>query len=103
MLIANPRLAAEETYVAFKNLRLLAACGGILGLDNAHFATIAASNIRQRVSNPECVELLDGKSAEQRSACLRAFYNAKRKARSLVKQIVPRQALRFLELMIHRR
>ena len=36
MLRANPEMAAEETYVAFKNFRLLCECGGIVGQDNAH-------------------------------------------------------------------
>ena len=103
MLLANPSLAHEETYVAFKNLRLLAACGGIVGQDNAHFATIAASYILQRDANPDRVVLLDGWIAEKHSASLRLFYEVKRKTREFVKRIVPREALSFISRMAHRR
>jgi hypothetical protein len=103
MLMVNPDLAAHETYIAFKNLHLLAACGGIVGQDNAHFATIAASYVLQRDSNPERVTLLEGRIAEARSAQLRLLYGAKRGIRDFVKRIVPRQALRFIVSTMHRR
>ena len=103
MLLANPSLAREETYVAFKNLRLLAACGGVVGQDNAHFATIVASYILQRDANPDRVVLLDGWIAEKHSPSLRLLYQTKRKSRELIKRIVPREALNFVSRMTHRR
>ena len=100
--MANPELAAGETYVAFKNLRLLAACGGIVGQDNAHFATIAANYIFQRDSNPERIVLLDGRIAESQSARLRLLYGAKRGIRNLAKQVIPQPVLRLLNTSMHR-
>ena len=102
MLLANPSLAREETYVAFKNLRLLAACGGVVGQDNAHFATIAASYILQRDANPDRVVLLDGWTAEKHSASLRLFYEVKRRTREFARRLVPRESLNFVGKLTHR-
>jgi len=103
MLMANPAMVVEETYVAFKNLRLLAACGGLVGQNNAHFATIAASFILQRDSRPERVILIDGRVAEKRSLPLRLIHHTKRQARAVAKRVLPRRMLRSLTFLVYRR
>jgi hypothetical protein len=102
MLMANPELAAEETYIAFKNLRLLAACGGLVGQSNAHFATIVASFVLQRDSQPERIRLIDGRIAERRSVSLRLTQAAKRNVRAMMRQIVPRSVVRCLNRVMYR-
>ena len=103
MLLANRDMAADETYVAFKNLRLLASCGGLVGQTNAHFATIASSFILQRDGRMERVLLIDGQLAERQSWLIGAAYGFKRKTRSLVKRMTPDRVLRHLDRMRHRR
>lgn len=96
MLMANPSMAAEETYVAFKNLRLLAECGGIVGQDNAHFATIAASNVLHQTSRPERVILLNGNVARQQSPFIEIRYFFQLKAREFAKRVLPRFIIRAI-------
>ncbi|MCK1625455.1 hypothetical protein IVA98_20265 [Bradyrhizobium sp. 160] len=96
MLMANPKIAAQETYVAFKNLRLLAQCGGIVGQDNAHFATIAASHILYKGGNSDRVVLLNGNAAKADSALIQTYYVLKLNLRKAAKQILPAGVIRFI-------
>lgn len=89
MLIANPSLAKQETFVAMKNIYLLSACGGIVGQDNAHFATIAASRIAARQGNSDRIALVDGKFAEKNSPMLGQFFALKTAIRSLGRRLLP--------------
>jgi hypothetical protein len=102
MLMATPSMAAEETYIAFKNLRLLAGCGGLVGQTNAHFATIAASFILQRDGRSERVTLIDGHIAERQSRLLGTAYRLKRKVRAAVKDILPAHLLKYIDRARHR-
>ncbi|MGY4330320.1 ribosomal protein S9 [Bradyrhizobium sp. LB7.2] len=96
MLMSNPAIAAQETYVAYKNLRLLAQCGGIVGQDNAHFATIAASHVLYRHGDRDRIVLLNGNVAKEHSHLVRAHYLVKLKARELAKNILPRGVVSFI-------
>lgn len=101
MLLANPALAAQETYVALKNLQLLASCGGIVGQDNAHFATIAGSYILSRDGNPDRVVLLNGNVAKLKSPIIRLQYFFKLRARAIARQLLPTQLLRAINRMMN--
>jgi hypothetical protein len=100
MLRANPEMASEETYVAFKNFRLLCECGGTVGQDNAHFATLAASYVFNRDSNAERIHLID---PNRGSKVVLLISRLKWHFRSIVKAILPRSALICLDRFIHRR
>lgn len=100
MLMASPEMASEETYVAFKNFRLLCECGGIVGQDNAHFATIAASHVFYRDAHAERIHLLD---PSQGSKVMTLISRMKWHFRTLVKAILPRSVLDRLNHIIHRR
>ncbi|MBM7488394.1 hypothetical protein ACVWWI_006055 [Bradyrhizobium sp. USDA 3686] len=101
MLIANPSMAAEETYIAFKNLRLLAECGGIVGQDNAHFATIAASHIRYRTPPLARIALLNGNVAKIESRLIGLQYFLKLRIREAVKRMLPSQVIQFINRVSH--
>lgn len=89
MLMSNPALTAEETLTAYKNIALLSACGGIIGQDNAHFATLAAAVIAERRGDRETVSLIDGWHAEKASVAIRLYFSAKRWARRRVRSVLP--------------
>jgi hypothetical protein len=89
MLIASPKLADEETRVAFKNIALLAACGGVVGQDNAHFATLAAGAILARENKPARIALIDGRIAEKSSPLLSAWYQIKLAVRAIARRLFP--------------
>ena len=100
MLFANPEMSSRETYVAFKNFRLLCQCGGIVGQDNAHFATLAASFIFNRDSKAERIDLID----PNRGPKITVFtQQLKVGLRSIVKSVFPRSILTRLDRMIYRR
>lgn len=100
MLSANPTMSSQETYVAFKNMRLLGECGGVVGQQNAHFATLAASYIFNRDSRSERLTLIDPN-------CLPKLVLIKQRLkwglRSLVKSAVPRSLLARVDHFIHKR
>jgi hypothetical protein len=100
MLLATPAMASQETYVAFKNFRLLCECGGIVGQDNAHFATLAASYVFNRDSNAERIRLIDPNHG---SRVILLLSRLKWHFRTIVKAIVPRSILVRLDRIIHRR
>jgi hypothetical protein len=100
MLLAQPEMAAEETYVAFKNFRFLCECGGVVGQDNAHFATLAASYVLNRDSNAERIHLIDPHQGSRAAILLSRL---KWHFRTVVKTMLPRAALVRLDRMIHRR
>jgi hypothetical protein len=89
MLLENPDLAEVETRVAFKNIALLARCGGIVGQDNAHFATLASGAILARETRPERIALIDGRHAEKRSSVLTAWFRIKLALRALARKLLP--------------
>jgi hypothetical protein len=89
MLLTRPELADEQTRVAYKNIWLLSACGGLVGQDNAHFATLAAGAIYARYGSDAYIRLIDGRIAERRSSSLRAIYTASKLARALGRRLLP--------------
>ena len=100
MLFANPEMSSQETYVAFKNFRLLCECGGIVGQNNAHFATLAASYIFNRDSKSERIDLIDPNRAPKITLFTQWL---KLGVRSIVKSVFPRTILARLDRMIYRR
>jgi hypothetical protein len=94
MLLSSPELGAQETQVAFKNISLLAHCGGLIGQHNAHFATLAGSAIAARDGSAERVVIIDGALAEKRSPMLRAYFGTKRTIRALGRRLLPGLAMR---------
>jgi hypothetical protein len=94
MLIAAPDLAEAETRVAFKNIALLAACGGVVGQDNAHFATLAAGAILAREGQAERIVLIDGRIAEKSSPVLSAWYRLKLALRAIARRLFPQLTAR---------
>lgn len=101
MLFRNPELARQETFTAAKNFFLLSACGGLVGQDNAHFATLAAALVRDRNPEPERVALLHGQIAELESPMLRRYFALKRQARALARACVPEQLrMKLLKLKL---
>ena len=103
MLRANPEMAAQETYVAFKNFRLLCECGGIVGQDNTHFATLARSCILNRGTEAHNTFLIDGNIAQRSQLHLRVLYLLKNSFRSFVKRVFPREILSRVDRALHRR
>jgi hypothetical protein len=99
MLLAYPEMAAEETYVAFKNFRLLCECGGIVGQDNAHFATMAASYIFHRDSSAERIHLIDPNQGTRAAVLMSRL---KWRFRTIVKATIPRSALVRLDHILVR-
>ena len=97
MLFRNPDLARQETFTAVKNLTLLSACGGIVGQDNAHFATIASAIIASSGS-PTRIILLNGKLAEFEVPILGLYFRLKRTVRAFVRNRLPRRLLQKLFL-----
>lgn len=100
MLFANPEMSPLETYTAFKNFRLLCACGGIVGQDNAHFATLAASYILNRDSAAERIHLIDPRAASRATLFV---HRLKWGFRSIVKKVFPREILSRVDRISHRR
>jgi hypothetical protein len=94
MLIASPDLADEETRVAFKNIALLSACGGVVGQDNAHFATLAAGAILAREGKRARIALIDGRIAEKNSPLLSGWYQIKLALRALARRLLPQLTAR---------
>lgn len=88
MIIGKPELAEDETKTAFKNIWLLAQCGGVVGQDNAHFATLSTSSIFSATGSNNGV-LLDGKIAQKNSRTLDFYYRNKMAIRSLLRRIFP--------------
>lgn len=89
MLISSPGLARQETRSAYKNIFLLAQCGGIIGQHNAHFATLAAASIYARDGRTERCDLIDGQMSEQRAPILALYFRAKKGARALGRMLLP--------------
>ncbi|MCH7627832.1 hypothetical protein [Novosphingobium sp.] len=89
MLMERPDLVEQETLVAFKNIHLLARCGGVVGQDNAHFATIAAASILARGTAPARVALISGRIAEENSAALAALFRMKKLVRAIGRRLLP--------------
>ena len=89
MLIRAPELIHQETRVAFKNIALLAQCGGVIGQDNAHFATLSAASIAARDWSVERTDLIDGRIAERQSMVLSAYFQGKKVARAAVRRLFP--------------
>jgi hypothetical protein len=98
MLFRNPDLARQETFTAVKNLTLLSACGGIVGQDNAHFATIASAIIASSGSSPTRIILLNGQIAEFEAPILGHYFRLKRTLRAFVRNRLPRRLLHKLFL-----
>lgn len=99
MLLAYPEMAAGETYVAFKNFRLLCECGGIVGQNNAHFASIAASYIFNRDSSAERIHLIDPNQGARAAVLMSRL---KWRLRATVKATIPRSALARLDHVLVR-
>jgi hypothetical protein len=94
MLIRSPDLAEQETHVAFKNIALLSQCGGIIGLDNAHFSTLSARAITARGIEADHVMLIDGRLAENRSRFLKIAFDIKRGIRAIARNALRRFTVR---------
>lgn len=92
MLLANQRLAEQETLTAIKNIYLLWSCGGLIGQDNAHFATIAAAKIACH-TNEDRISLINGRFSERRSLTLRMLFACRKKMRAYAKAIFPQLGL----------
>lgn len=92
MLINTPDLADQETRVAFKNIALLSACGGVIGQNNAHFASLAAATIVARDGHAQRTHLIDGRIAEKKSRLLAVYFRAKKGARAILRRIFPQLA-----------
>lgn len=89
MLMEQPELVEQETLVAFKNIHLLSACGGVVGQDNAHFATLAAASILARGVPRERVTLISGRIAEENNPALAHYFRLKAKARAIARVLFP--------------
>ena len=89
MLMEQPELVEQETLVAFKNIHLLSVCGGVVGQDNAHFATIAAASILARGAPPERIALISGRIAEESNPMLARYFRVKAMARNLARRLLP--------------
>lgn len=89
MLIENPALAQQETLSATKNIYILASCGGVVGQDNAHFATLSGTALLADGTPPERIALIDGRLVEKRSPMVRAAFTAKRQLREVAKALFP--------------
>ena len=89
MLMDSPELAEQETRVAYKNIDLLSSCGGVIGQDNAHFATLAARAIAARLGRTDTIALIDGRIAEKWSPLLATYFQAKTSARKLARRLLP--------------
>lgn len=89
MLFRNPDLARQETFTAVKTLALLSACGGIVGQDNAHFATLASAVITSKLRDRTRIILLPGKLAEFESSVLARYFDVKRSVRGFIRSCLP--------------
>lgn len=89
MLMEQPELVEQETLVAFKNIHLLSICGGVVGQDNAHFATIAAASILARGTPPERIALISGRIAEENNPMLARYFRVKAMARAIARRLLP--------------
>jgi hypothetical protein len=89
MLLGSPHLVRQETIVAFKNIFLLASCGGVVGQDNAHFARLAAASIVARDGRPERIILVDGRFAEKASVLVDSYFRIKKQVRALGRRLLP--------------
>ncbi|RYG88869.1 MAG: hypothetical protein EON59_03085 [Alphaproteobacteria bacterium] len=89
MLMSSPELVEQETRSAYKNIALLSACGGLIGQDNAHFATLAGSTILVRHGAPERVSLIDGRIAEKTSPWLRIRFRLQNSVRAAGRRLLP--------------
>ena len=88
MLFAKPHMAPEETFIAYKNLCLLGAGGGIVGQGNAHFAVIASHRIIAN-GHPERSILIDGRIVEHNSMVIRYLQRFRRFVRATAKKLLP--------------
>ncbi len=101
MLFRNPDLAWQETLTAAKNLALLSVCGGVVGQDNAHFATLASAVVASNFTEQDRIVLLHGQIAESESPALRRYFEAKRKARGAMRSLLPtRLRMKLLRLKL---
>ncbi|MCW1383258.1 hypothetical protein OLX02_10530 [Novosphingobium sp. KCTC 2891] len=89
MLLEAPELVDQETRVAFKNIYLLSCCGGLIGQDNAHFATLAGASILARDGVEERIELIDGRIAEKSSPALARYFRIKKALRAVARRLLP--------------
>lgn len=89
MLMDQPELVEQETLVAFKNIHLLSVCGGMVGQDNAHFATIAGSAILARGAPSERIHLISGRIAEENSPVLALLFRLKKALRAIARRLLP--------------
>lgn len=89
MLASRPDRSNQETFVAFKNIHLLSICGGIIGQDNAHFATLAASSLALRGVDDDLIDLIDGHYRENNSFLISVISKFKRRIRSYGRRMFP--------------
>ncbi|WP_225207541.1 hypothetical protein [Novosphingobium huizhouense] len=89
MLMEQPELVEQETLVAFKNIHLLSVCGGVVGQDNAHFATIAAASIFARGAPADRIALINGRIAEETDPLLARYFWIKARMRGLARRLLP--------------
>lgn len=89
MLMKLPELADQETRVAFKNIALLSMCGGVVGQDNAHFATLSAASIMARENREERSCLIAGRFAEENSWVLARYFSIKNQLRAVARRLFP--------------
>ena len=89
MLMRNPDIAEQETLTAYKNIRMLSSCGGIVGQDNAHFAKLAALSQASAHIDQKLQILIDGRISEKSSTWVSIKFTAVRKLRSLAKKLFP--------------
>lgn len=89
MLLKSPELVDQETRVAFKNIALLAMCGGVVGQDNAHFATLSASSIMARENRVDRLCLIPGRFVEQNSWILARYFLLKNQMRAVARRLFP--------------
>lgn len=99
LLMKDRSLATQETRTAVKNIYLLGRCGGIIGQSNAHFATLAGSQISYRRKR-FVGSLVDGEYALKRSPATRFYYGVRRGARSAAKWLLPGLTLRQVKARI---
>lgn len=88
MLFDRPELAEAETKTAFKNIWLLAQCGGVVGQDNAHFAVLSAASVAARTGTTRG-KLIEGKMAQNNSRSIAYYFEIKAALRAILRRLAP--------------
>lgn len=92
-LMKNRGESATETLIAIKNIEILSNSLAIVGQDNAHFATIAASRVYLKSGGVYFGKLLRG-NIMMNSWGWRLFYRAKNLIKTVLKILLPGKTLK---------